>query len=71
MTFSGWASLSSFSNAAAQQGGNILMNVFTSVVANASWGIAHQANTAFSSLAKAYSSVYTGHDEIIIDSSSS
>ena len=59
MTFSGWASLSSFSNAAAQQGGNILMNVFTGVVANASWGIAHQANTAFSSLASSLQMAFT------------
>lgn len=50
-SYSGWTSLSSLSNSLAQQGGNILMNIYYGVVANAAWGIAHQVNTAFSSLA--------------------
>lgn len=49
--YSGWTTLSSLSNSLAQQGGNILMNIYYGVVANAAWGIAHQVNTAFSSLA--------------------
>lgn len=50
-SYSGWTTLSSFSNSLAQQGGNILMNIYYGVVANAAWGIAHQVNTAFASLA--------------------
>lgn len=50
-SYSGWTTLSSLSNSLAQQGGNILMNIYYGVVVNAAGGIAHQVNSAFSSLA--------------------
>lgn len=50
-SYSSWTTLSSIANSLSQQGGNILMNIYYGVVANAAWGIAHQVNTAFASLA--------------------
>ncbi|MGC1474016.1 MAG: lipopolysaccharide biosynthesis protein [Psychroserpens sp.] len=47
-TFSGWSMLGATSNIAALQGGNILLNLFSGVVANASFGIATQVSTAVS-----------------------
>jgi O-antigen/teichoic acid export membrane protein len=47
-TFSGWSMLGATANIAALQGGNILLNLFTGVVANASFGIATQVSTAVS-----------------------
>ena len=47
-TFSGWSMLGASANIAALQGGNILLNLFTGVVANASFGIATQVSTAVS-----------------------
>lgn len=57
-SFSSWTTLSSFSNSVAQQGGNILMNVYSGVVANAAWGIAHQVNTAFAALASSLQTAF-------------
>lgn len=58
LNFSGWTTLSSFANSLSQQGGNILMNVYNGVVANAAWGIAHQVNVAFASLASSLQTAF-------------
>ena len=47
-TFSGWSMMGATANIGALQGGNILLNLFTGVVANASFGIATQVSTAVS-----------------------
>lgn len=57
--FSGWTTLSSFSNSVSQQGGNILMNIYSGVIANAAWGIAHQVNTAFAALAASLQTAFS------------
>jgi O-antigen/teichoic acid export membrane protein len=49
-SFSGWALLGQVSVVSANQGTNILINIFYSVVANASMGIASQVNVALSNL---------------------
>ena len=59
LSFSSWTTLSSFSNSMSQQGGNILMNIYSGVVANAAWGIAHQVNTAFAALASSLQNAFT------------
>lgn len=56
--FSNWTTLSSFSNSVSQQGGNILMNIYSGVIANAAWGIAHQVNTAFAVLASSLQNAF-------------
>jgi O-antigen/teichoic acid export membrane protein len=47
-SFSGWSMVGATANIGALQGGNILLNVFAGVVANASFGIATQVSTAVS-----------------------
>ncbi|MDB0041013.1 lipopolysaccharide biosynthesis protein [Algibacter sp.] len=47
-SFSGWSMMGATANIGALQGGNILLNLFTGVVANASFGIATQVSTAVS-----------------------
>lgn len=42
--FTGWSMYSGCANLASQQGGNILVNIFSGVVANASYGIANQVS---------------------------
>ena len=59
LVFSGWTTLSSFSNSVSQQGGNILMNIYSGVIANAAWGIAHQVNTAFAALAASLQTAFS------------
>lgn len=49
-SYTGWTMLGSIANVVARQGGNILINIFYGVVANAAFGIASQVNTAFNSL---------------------
>jgi O-antigen/teichoic acid export membrane protein len=46
MNFSGWSMLTGIANVGAQQGGNILMNIYGTLVANASFGIANQVSQA-------------------------
>jgi O-antigen/teichoic acid export membrane protein len=46
MSFSGWSMLSSVANIGAQQGGNIILNIFNGVIANAAYGVANQASNA-------------------------
>ncbi len=47
-SFSGWSMMGATANIGALQGGNILLNLFSGVVANASFGIATQVSTAVS-----------------------
>lgn len=47
-SFSGWSMIGATANIGALQGGNILLNLFAGVVANASFGIATQVSTAVS-----------------------
>lgn len=42
--FTGWSMVSGCANVTSQQGGNILVNLFSGVVANASYGIANQVS---------------------------
>ena len=46
MRFSGWTMLGGISNVSAQQGGNILLNMYNGVVSNAAFGIANQVSYA-------------------------
>lgn len=47
-SFSGWSMMGATANIGALQGGNVLLNLFSGVVANASFGIATQVSTAVS-----------------------
>jgi len=47
-SFSGWSIMGATANIGALQGGNILLNLFSGVVANASFGVATQVSTAVS-----------------------
>ncbi|TPV35973.1 lipopolysaccharide biosynthesis protein [Paucihalobacter ruber] len=47
-SFSGWSMIGATANIGALQGGNILLNLFSGVVANAAFGIATQVSTAVS-----------------------
>jgi O-antigen/teichoic acid export membrane protein len=49
MGFSGWNFLGSLSNVSAQQGLNILLNLFFGIIANAAVGITNQVTTAVNS----------------------
>lgn len=51
MSFSGWSMLSGTANVVARQGGNILLNMFSGVVANAAYGISNQIGAAASTFA--------------------
>lgn len=44
--FSGWSMLAGVANVSAQQGGNILLNIFSGLSANASYGVANQVSHA-------------------------
>ena len=46
LSFSGWSMLAGVANVSAQQGGNILLNIFSGLSANASYGIANQVSHA-------------------------
>ncbi len=46
ISFSGWSMLGGIANMASQQGGNILLNMFSGLVANAAFGIANQVSHA-------------------------
>lgn len=46
VSFSGWSMLGGMSNVAAHQGGNILLNIYSSLSANASFGVANQVSQA-------------------------
>jgi O-antigen/teichoic acid export membrane protein len=46
MSFSGWSMLGGIANIGAQQGANILLNIFSGVTSNAAFGIANQVSNA-------------------------
>lgn len=46
MSFSGWNLFGSMANVAVQQGGNILLNIFSGVAVNAALGVANQVSAA-------------------------
>ena len=58
MSFSGWSIMGGVANLAYTQGLNIIMNMFFTVVANASMGIANQVNSAISSLVSNFSTAF-------------
>lgn len=49
LSFSGWTLLGSFANVLTRQGGNILINIFFGVSANAAIGIANQVSSSVTS----------------------
>ena len=57
-SFSGWSMVSGFSNLAAQQGGNILLNMFCGVAANAAFGIASQVGHSVLKLTTSFSTAF-------------
>lgn len=57
-SFSGWSMLGGFSNIGAQQGGNILINMFNGVAANAGFGIASQISHAISSFVNNFQTAF-------------
>lgn len=56
--FSGWSMLNSLTNVGAQQGGNILINIFYGVAANGAFGIANQVSTAVNSFVSNFQSAF-------------
>lgn len=46
MSFSGWTMLGGISNVSAQQGGNIILNMYNGLISNAAFGIANQVSYA-------------------------
>lgn len=58
MSFSGWSVFGSFANISAQQGLNILLNLFYGVVVNAAMGIANQLTTAVNSFVSNFQLAY-------------
>ena len=51
MSFSGWSMLGGIANVTARQGGNILLNIYSGLIANAALGIANQVSAAVSAFA--------------------
>jgi O-antigen/teichoic acid export membrane protein len=51
MSFSGWTMLGGIANVGARQGGNILLNIYSGLIANAALGIANQVSAAVSAFA--------------------
>jgi len=58
MGFSGWSMVSGCSVITAQQGGNILLNVYNGVVANGAYGIANQVSGAIYSFVSNFQSAF-------------
>lgn len=58
MSFSGWSMLSGVANLSARQGGNIILNIFSGLAANASFGIASQVSHAVFSLSESFQSAF-------------
>lgn len=56
--FSGWSMVSGIANLSAQQGGNILLNLFCGLTANASFGIASQVGNAVLKLTTNFSTAF-------------
>lgn len=57
-SFTGWSLLGQMSIVAVNQGTNILINIFHTVVANASMGIAGQVNTALNNLVSNFQTAF-------------
>lgn len=53
-SYSGWSMLGSISNIFANQGGNILINIFCGVTLNAAFGLASKVNAAISGLVNSF-----------------
>ena len=56
--FSGWSMLSAIANVSAQQGGNILLNIFVGLTANAAYGIATQVSHAIYAFASNFHTAF-------------
>ncbi len=54
MGFSGWSMLGGAANIGAQQGGNILINIFSGLAANAAFGISNQVSSAIYGFCKQF-----------------
>lgn len=59
LSFSGWTLLGSGTNAATQQGVNLLMNNYVGLIANAALGLAGQVNIAISKFISGFSTAFT------------
>lgn len=57
-SYSGWAMLNSSSVIVAQQGGNILLNLFNGVIANGAYGIANQVSAAVNGFVSNFQSTF-------------
>lgn len=57
-SFSGWSLLGSMANAGANQGMNILLNIFYGVVLNAAMGIANQVNAAIYNFVSSFQTAF-------------
>lgn len=58
MSFSGWSLFGSAANAGAQQGLNILLNIFCGVTVNAAMGITNQVTTAVYSFVSSFQTAF-------------
>ena len=58
LKFSGWSMLGGVANVSAQQGGNVLLNIFSGLSANASFGISGQVSYALYSLSSNFEKAF-------------
>lgn len=58
LSFSGYSMVISVANVVSQQGGNILLNLFSGLVANAAFGIANQVGGAIMSCASSFQTAF-------------
>ena len=58
LNFSGWSMFGALANTGAQQGINILLNMFFGVTVNAAMGIAHQVNSALYSFVSNFQTAF-------------
>lgn len=58
MGFSGWSMVNSGAVITAQQGGNLLLNIFNGVVANGAYGIANQVTSAIYHFVSSFQSAF-------------
>ena len=58
MNFSGWSMINGGAVISAQQGGNIMLNVFSGVIANAAYGIANQVTNAIYQFISSFQSAF-------------
>ena len=59
VSFSGWSMLTGVANISARQGGNIVLNIFIGLLANASYGIANQVSHAVYSFSQSFQTAFS------------